>query len=156
MTAVPYDHPDVRRLTQVLRAEQLGLYGFADDPDATPEADFDTPVGPAERGQRCRRRPPRTRSAKRIQNTWTVPARSPMTRQTCPVRTSTRATPGSRAAATQSPRAAAAAARSRCCCRRSHRPAAGPEHLAPRRGPPVCARRRPGTERVKQLTQFQP
>lgn len=45
VTAVPYNHPDVRRLTQALRAEQLGLYGFADDPDATPEADFDPPVG---------------------------------------------------------------------------------------------------------------
>ncbi|MFI1226161.1 MULTISPECIES: GNAT family N-acetyltransferase [unclassified Streptomyces] len=45
VTAVPYNHPDARRLTQALRAEQLGLYGFADDPDATPEADFDPPVG---------------------------------------------------------------------------------------------------------------
>ncbi|MEW2621389.1 GNAT family N-acetyltransferase [Streptomyces sp. NPDC048106] len=43
VTAAPYDHPDARRLTQVLRAEQLGLYGFADDPDTTPEADFDPP-----------------------------------------------------------------------------------------------------------------
>ncbi|MEW5541447.1 GNAT family N-acetyltransferase [Streptomyces cyaneofuscatus] len=45
VTAVPYNHPEVRRLTQALRAEQLGLYGFADDPDSTPEADFDPPVG---------------------------------------------------------------------------------------------------------------
>lgn len=45
VTAVPYSHSGVRRLTQALRAEQLGLYGFADDPDATPEADFDPPVG---------------------------------------------------------------------------------------------------------------
>ncbi|MFJ4917594.1 GNAT family N-acetyltransferase [Streptomyces sp. NPDC088726] len=45
VTVVPYDHHDVRRLTQALRAEQLGLYGFADDPDATPEADFDPPAG---------------------------------------------------------------------------------------------------------------
>lgn len=45
VTAVPYNHPDARRLTQALRAEQLGLYGFADDPGATPEADFDPPVG---------------------------------------------------------------------------------------------------------------
>ncbi|WP_250293586.1 GNAT family N-acetyltransferase [Streptomyces atroolivaceus] len=43
VTAVPYNHPDARHLTQALRAEQLGLYGFADDPDATPEADFDPP-----------------------------------------------------------------------------------------------------------------
>ncbi|MEV5279770.1 GNAT family N-acetyltransferase [Streptomyces sp. NPDC006692] len=41
--AAPYDHPDARRLTQALRAEQLGLYGFGDDPDTTPEADFDPP-----------------------------------------------------------------------------------------------------------------
>ncbi|MFD7919661.1 GNAT family N-acetyltransferase [Streptomyces sp. NPDC059740] len=45
VSAVPYDHPDARRLTQALRAEQLGLYGFADDPDTTPEADFDPPHG---------------------------------------------------------------------------------------------------------------
>ncbi|WP_063835934.1 GNAT family N-acetyltransferase [Actinacidiphila yeochonensis] len=43
--AAPYDHPDARRLTQALRAEQHTLYGFADDPDATPEADFDPPAG---------------------------------------------------------------------------------------------------------------
>ncbi|MBK3582431.1 hypothetical protein JHN49_01360 [Streptomyces sp. MBT57] len=43
MTAAPYDHPDARRLTRALRVEQLGLYGFADDPDTTPEADFDPP-----------------------------------------------------------------------------------------------------------------
>ncbi|MFC4507914.1 MULTISPECIES: GNAT family N-acetyltransferase [Streptomyces] len=45
VTAAPYDHPDARRLTQALRAEQLGLYSFADDPDTTPEADFDPPRG---------------------------------------------------------------------------------------------------------------
>lgn len=43
VTAVPYGHPDARRLTQALHAEQHGLYGFADDPDATPETDFDPP-----------------------------------------------------------------------------------------------------------------
>lgn len=43
--AASYAHPDARRLTQDLRAEQLGLYGFADDPDTTPEADFDPPHG---------------------------------------------------------------------------------------------------------------
>ncbi|MEU8984683.1 GNAT family N-acetyltransferase [Streptomyces sp. NPDC048309] len=45
VTAAPYDHPDARRLTQALRAEQHTLYGFADDPDATPEAEFDPPAG---------------------------------------------------------------------------------------------------------------
>ncbi len=45
VTAVPYDHPDARRLTRALRAEQLTLYGFADDPDTTPETDFDPPAG---------------------------------------------------------------------------------------------------------------
>lgn len=45
VTAAPYGHPDARRLTQALRAEQLGLYGFADDPATTPEADFEPPHG---------------------------------------------------------------------------------------------------------------
>ncbi|MEU5084841.1 MULTISPECIES: GNAT family N-acetyltransferase [Streptomyces] len=45
VTAVPYDHPDARRLTRVLRADQLRLYGFADDPDTTPGTDFDPPRG---------------------------------------------------------------------------------------------------------------
>ncbi|MEV5886022.1 GNAT family N-acetyltransferase [Streptomyces sp. NPDC052020] len=45
VTAEPYDHPDARRLTRALRAERLGLYGSADDPDTTPEADFDPPRG---------------------------------------------------------------------------------------------------------------
>lgn len=45
VTALPYDHPDARRLTRALRAEQLGLYGFADDPDTTPETDFAPPRG---------------------------------------------------------------------------------------------------------------
>ncbi|MFD7899015.1 GNAT family N-acetyltransferase [Streptomyces sp. NPDC059743] len=45
VTATPYDHPDARRLTQALRAEQLGLYGFADDPETTPETDFAPPAG---------------------------------------------------------------------------------------------------------------
>ncbi|WP_328580448.1 GNAT family N-acetyltransferase [Streptomyces sp. NBC_00370] len=43
VTVTPNDLPNARRLTQALRAEQLGLYGFADDPDTTPEADFDPP-----------------------------------------------------------------------------------------------------------------
>lgn len=45
VTAVPYGHPDAHRLTQALHAEQLTLYGFADDPDTTPEADFGPPHG---------------------------------------------------------------------------------------------------------------
>jgi GNAT superfamily N-acetyltransferase len=45
VTAVPYDHPHARRLTRALHADQLRLYGFADDPDATPETDFDPPRG---------------------------------------------------------------------------------------------------------------
>ncbi|MFF4755274.1 GNAT family N-acetyltransferase [Streptomyces sp. NPDC002514] len=45
VTAAPYDHPDARRLTWALCAEQLALYGFAEDPDTTPEADFDPPCG---------------------------------------------------------------------------------------------------------------
>jgi GNAT superfamily N-acetyltransferase len=43
VTPAPYDHPAARRLTRALRAEQIGLYGFADDPDTTPETDFDPP-----------------------------------------------------------------------------------------------------------------
>jgi GNAT superfamily N-acetyltransferase len=45
VTAVPYDHPHARRLTRALHADQLALYGFADDPDTTPEADFAPPQG---------------------------------------------------------------------------------------------------------------
>lgn len=41
LSAVPYDHPDARSLTQALRAEQVSLYGFADDPAVTPAAVFD-------------------------------------------------------------------------------------------------------------------
>jgi GNAT superfamily N-acetyltransferase len=45
VTAAPYGHPDARRLTRALHSEQLALYGFADDPDTTPEADFDPSRG---------------------------------------------------------------------------------------------------------------
>ncbi|MFD4610025.1 hypothetical protein ACFWOT_18380 [Streptomyces sp. NPDC058440] len=48
MRAAGRDTPDAlhdRRPTQALHAEQLGLYGFADDPDSTPEADFDLSQG---------------------------------------------------------------------------------------------------------------
>ncbi|MEV7157030.1 GNAT family N-acetyltransferase [Streptomyces misionensis] len=45
VTAAPYDHPDARSLTQALHIEQLALYGFADDPVTTAEADFDPPAG---------------------------------------------------------------------------------------------------------------
>ncbi|WP_103528869.1 GNAT family N-acetyltransferase [Streptomyces sp. SM12] len=41
LSAVPYGHPDARSLTRALRAEQLSLYGFADDPDATSAVVFD-------------------------------------------------------------------------------------------------------------------
>jgi hypothetical protein len=36
LTAVAYDSPDARRLTQALHREQLATYGFADDPADTP------------------------------------------------------------------------------------------------------------------------
>ncbi|MCX4791948.1 GNAT family N-acetyltransferase [Streptomyces sp. NBC_01221] len=42
---VRYDHPQARRLTRGLHAEQLALYGFADDPEATPVEDFEPPTG---------------------------------------------------------------------------------------------------------------
>lgn len=45
VTAALYDHPDARRLTRDLHTEQLALYGFADDLDTTPGADFDPPRG---------------------------------------------------------------------------------------------------------------
>ena len=45
MTAVPYSHPDARRLIRALHTEQVDTYGFAEDPDATPEAHFDPPQG---------------------------------------------------------------------------------------------------------------
>ncbi|MFJ1954524.1 GNAT family N-acetyltransferase [Streptomyces microflavus] len=42
---VPYGHPDARLLTQALYQEQLDLYGFADDPTATPSSNFRKPDG---------------------------------------------------------------------------------------------------------------
>ncbi|MGP4114000.1 GNAT family N-acetyltransferase [Streptomyces sp. 4N509B] len=45
LTPVPYSHPDARRLTRTLHQEQVALYGFADDPDETPECDFDPANG---------------------------------------------------------------------------------------------------------------
>lgn len=45
LTAVSYDSPDARRLTQALHREQLATYGFADDPADTPPGEFDPPHG---------------------------------------------------------------------------------------------------------------
>jgi GNAT superfamily N-acetyltransferase len=45
LTAVPYDSPDARRLTQALHREQLATYGFADDPAGTPPGEFGPPHG---------------------------------------------------------------------------------------------------------------
>ncbi|SRR5216683_2559152 len=40
LSAVSYDSPDARRLTQALHREQLATYGFADDPAGTPPGEF--------------------------------------------------------------------------------------------------------------------
>ncbi|WP_331753075.1 GNAT family N-acetyltransferase (plasmid) [Streptomyces sp. NBC_00637] len=45
LTIVPYSNPQARRLTQALHLEQLATYGFADDPDDTPEEQFHPPRG---------------------------------------------------------------------------------------------------------------
>ncbi|MDX3694810.1 GNAT family N-acetyltransferase [Streptomyces europaeiscabiei] len=45
LTIVPYSDPQARRLTQALHLEQLATYGFADDPDDTPEEQFHPPQG---------------------------------------------------------------------------------------------------------------
>lgn len=45
LTVVPYGHPQARRLTQALHTEQLATYGFADDPEDTPEEQFQSPYG---------------------------------------------------------------------------------------------------------------
>jgi GNAT superfamily N-acetyltransferase len=45
LTAVSYDSPDARRLTQALHREQFAAYGFADDPAGTPPWEFDPPHG---------------------------------------------------------------------------------------------------------------
>ncbi|MCM2431068.1 GNAT family N-acetyltransferase [Streptomyces sp. RKAG337] len=45
LVAVPYDHPEARRLIQCLYAEQLALYGFADDPLAGVVEEFTPPYG---------------------------------------------------------------------------------------------------------------
>ncbi|MFJ4676932.1 GNAT family N-acetyltransferase [Kitasatospora sp. NPDC088783] len=45
LSAVPYDHPDARRLTTALHAEQMAMYGFADDPAATEPELFAPPNG---------------------------------------------------------------------------------------------------------------
>jgi GNAT superfamily N-acetyltransferase len=45
LTAVPYTHPEARRLTTALHAEQVATYGYADDPLETPPDHFDVPRG---------------------------------------------------------------------------------------------------------------
>ncbi|MBC7267726.1 GNAT family N-acetyltransferase [Streptomyces albogriseolus] len=45
LTIVPYSDPQARRLTRALHLEQLATYGFADDPDDTPEEQFHAPQG---------------------------------------------------------------------------------------------------------------
>jgi len=45
LSAVPYDHPEARRLTAALHAEQTAMYGFADDPAATEPELFAPPNG---------------------------------------------------------------------------------------------------------------
>ncbi|WAL74561.1 GNAT family N-acetyltransferase [Kitasatospora sp. YST-16] len=45
LSAVPYDHPEARRLTNALHAEQTAMYGFADDPAATEPELFAPPNG---------------------------------------------------------------------------------------------------------------
>ncbi|MEU3569171.1 GNAT family N-acetyltransferase [Kitasatospora sp. NPDC036755] len=45
LSAVPYDHPEARRLTTALHAEQTAMYGFADDPAATEPELFAPPNG---------------------------------------------------------------------------------------------------------------
>lgn len=45
IAAVAYDSPDARGLTQALHREQIATYGRADDPEATPPAEFDRPRG---------------------------------------------------------------------------------------------------------------
>ncbi|MFH0246039.1 GNAT family N-acetyltransferase [Streptomyces sp. HK10] len=45
LTAVPYSHPEARRLTRALHTEQTAIYGFADDPDDTPREAFTPPRG---------------------------------------------------------------------------------------------------------------
>lgn len=45
LAVVPYGHPEARRLMRELHAEQIGVYGFADDPDETPHTEFAPPRG---------------------------------------------------------------------------------------------------------------
>jgi GNAT superfamily N-acetyltransferase len=45
LTPVPYSDPRARRLIQALHLGQLATYGFADDPDDTPEQQFAPPHG---------------------------------------------------------------------------------------------------------------
>ncbi|MEU3955592.1 GNAT family N-acetyltransferase [Streptomyces achromogenes] len=43
--AAPYDDADVRQLLAEFQAAQMALYGFADDPSATPPDDYTAPNG---------------------------------------------------------------------------------------------------------------
>ncbi|QDD62174.1 GNAT family N-acetyltransferase [Streptomyces albidoflavus] len=45
LTSVSYDRPVARELTRAPHAEQVGLYSRADDPEATPPAEFTSPQG---------------------------------------------------------------------------------------------------------------
>ncbi|MFD7644658.1 GNAT family N-acetyltransferase [Kitasatospora sp. NPDC059795] len=45
LSAVPYDHPEARRLASALYAEQLATYGFADDPHTAEPSHFVPPNG---------------------------------------------------------------------------------------------------------------
>ncbi|MGX1759387.1 GNAT family N-acetyltransferase [Streptomyces lydicus] len=45
LTVASYGDPEARRLTRALHAEQVAVYGFADDPDDTPASHFALPQG---------------------------------------------------------------------------------------------------------------
>ncbi|MGY5079367.1 GNAT family N-acetyltransferase [Streptomyces nigrescens] len=45
LTAISYGDPEARRLTRALHAEQVAVYGFADDPDDTPASHYVLPQG---------------------------------------------------------------------------------------------------------------
>ncbi|MEV6403895.1 GNAT family N-acetyltransferase [Streptomyces bobili] len=42
---VPYDTPAVQQLLREFQAAQTDVYGYADDPNDTPAADYDPPTG---------------------------------------------------------------------------------------------------------------
>ncbi|QIY59042.1 GNAT family N-acetyltransferase [Streptomyces sp. RPA4-5] len=45
LTVTSYGDPEARRLARALHAEQVAVYGFADDPDDTPASHFELPQG---------------------------------------------------------------------------------------------------------------